>query len=447
VYSLAESVARNSLQTLMIAPPFSYLLDDDFMENNFTEKNTTATDPESDVDFSETGLFDEDNEPPVVPSGSKTFTVYEADNTTQVAPITACTSSITKLSEHQSLSETVTSTIITPSGKLVTKNSDMKINIKDSNKKLDTQAVPPNRHKSAAPTKRLEKIITSHLIPEDRKTKICDIMIYDIPIEWSYKKILNEFTAWGTTISATVKKQKKYQTVRVKIALSSLTVSSFDKGLWSYTLGKKVVQWYPRAWTLTDRKTREKFQLVIDNFPEGVDTTDLYNPNNASHAFITNFDVKAAKLIKTQDGKRKFIGFFESHKTYKAALTSKFSIENQPFKWTKNSYPQEQMKKASQKSSSRSSQKASVSTTLHKSSKSEKKKKTENSANSASQERSKKTSSKKSSKDKKSKSRNDRISAKSKKDKKLTAVLTELLVLLTGEEQKLKEKRRFRSRT
>jgi hypothetical protein len=293
----------------------------------------------------------------------------------------------------------------------------------------------------------LEKIITGHPIPEDRRTKIRDIMIYDIPIEWSYEKILNELTAWGTTISATVKKQKKYQTVRVKIALSSFTVSSFDKGLWSYTLGKKVVRWYPGAWTLADRKAREKFQLVIDNFPEGVDTTDLYNPANASHAFITNFDVKAAKLIKTQDGKRKFIGFFESHKTYKAALTSEFSIENQPFKWVTNSYLQEQKKKASQKSSSRSSQKASASTTSNKSPKSEKKKKTEKSANSTSQEGSKKKSSKKSSKDKKSKSRDDRTSAKSKKDKKLTAVLTELLVLLTGEEQNLKEKRRFRSRT
>jgi hypothetical protein len=431
----------------MTAPPFSYILDDNNMEEQYSEKNTTATDPESDVDFSETRLFDEDTEPPVVQSGSKSFTVYEADSTTQVAPITARTSKITKLSDNLSLSGSATSTILTPSGKLVTKNSEMEIDIEDSSEKLDTQAVPPNRQKSAAPSKRLEKIITGHPIPEDRRTKIRDIMIYDIPIEWSYEKILNELTAWGTTISATVKKQKKYQTVRVKIALSSFTVSSFDKGLWSYTLGKKVVRWYPGAWTLADRKAREKFQLVIDNFPEGVDTTDLYNPANASHAFITNFDVKAAKLIKTQDGKRKFIGFFESHKTYKAALTSEFSIENQPFKWVTNSYLQEQKKKASQKSSSRSSQKASASTTSNKSPKSEKKKKTEKSANSTSQEGSKKTSSKKSSKDKKSKSRDDRTSAKSKKDKKLTAVLTELLVLLTGEEQKLKEKRRFRSRT
>jgi hypothetical protein len=71
VYSLAESVARNSLQTLMTAPPFSYLLDENFMEETYTEKNTTATDPESDVDFSETGLFDEDTEPPVVQSRRK----------------------------------------------------------------------------------------------------------------------------------------------------------------------------------------------------------------------------------------------------------------------------------------------------------------------------------------------------------------------------------------
>jgi hypothetical protein len=55
----------------MTAPPFSYLLDENFMEETYTEKNTTATDPESDVDFSETGLFDEDTEPPVVQSRRK----------------------------------------------------------------------------------------------------------------------------------------------------------------------------------------------------------------------------------------------------------------------------------------------------------------------------------------------------------------------------------------
>jgi hypothetical protein len=252
VYSLAESVARNSLQTLMTVPPFSYLLDENFMEEQYSEKNTTATDPESDVDFSETCLFDEDTEPPVAQSGSKSFTVYEADSTTQVAPITARTSKITKLSDSLSPSGSATSTILTPSGKLVMKNSEMEIDIEDSSEKLDTQAVPPNRQKLAVPSKRLEKIITGHPIPEDRKTKIRDIMIYDVPIEWSYEKILNELTAWGTTISATVKKQKKYQTIRVKIALSSFTVSSFDKGLWSYTLGKKVVRWYPGAWTLAD---------------------------------------------------------------------------------------------------------------------------------------------------------------------------------------------------
>jgi hypothetical protein len=70
-------------------------------------------------------------------------------------------------------------------------------------------------------------------------------MIYDIPIEWSYKKILNKLTVWRTTISITVKKQKKYQTVRVKIALSSFMISFFDKGLWSYTFEKEVIQWYP----------------------------------------------------------------------------------------------------------------------------------------------------------------------------------------------------------
>ncbi|GBC03318.1 hypothetical protein RclHR1_05070002 [Rhizophagus clarus] len=78
---------------------------------------------------------------------------------------------------------------------------------------------------------RMEKILTRHVIPDDSKVNIRDIIIYDVPAKWSQEILLNHLTEWGTTISMMIKQQKKYMTVRVRIALSSFTVSSFDKGL------------------------------------------------------------------------------------------------------------------------------------------------------------------------------------------------------------------------
>jgi hypothetical protein len=48
----------------------------------------------------------------------------------------------------------------------------------------------------------------------------------------------------GTAISYTTKKQRKYQTLLVKIALYSFTLASFDQSLWIYTLGSTLVYWF-----------------------------------------------------------------------------------------------------------------------------------------------------------------------------------------------------------
>jgi hypothetical protein len=80
-----------------------------------------------------------------------------------------------------------------------------------------------------------KKIITGHNISEMAISNIRDIIIYDVTVTWSPKKILNELTGWGTTISYTTKKQHKYQTLLVKITLSSFTLTSFNQGLWMYS--------------------------------------------------------------------------------------------------------------------------------------------------------------------------------------------------------------------
>jgi hypothetical protein len=57
------------------------------------------------------------------------------------------------------------------------------------------------------------------------------------------------------------------------LTLPSFTVFSFDKG---YTLGNEVVCWISVNWNLSDRKNRKKFQQVLNGFPDGVDTRNLW---------------------------------------------------------------------------------------------------------------------------------------------------------------------------
>ncbi|GET65115.1 hypothetical protein GLOIN_2v1842417 [Rhizophagus irregularis DAOM 181602=DAOM 197198] len=71
----------------------------------------------------------------------------------------------------------------------------------------------------------------------------------------------------GHTIKLSVKRQHKYQTLRVKIGLNSFTLPQFNK-FWMTDLGGIPVRWFPASWTLRERKQREKFQAVIHDIPE-----------------------------------------------------------------------------------------------------------------------------------------------------------------------------------
>ncbi|GES97625.1 hypothetical protein GLOIN_2v1700277 [Rhizophagus clarus] len=133
-------------------------------------------------------------------------------------------------------------------------------------------------------------------------------MIYDIPAKWSHEILLNHLTKWGTTISMTIKRQKKYMTVHVRIALSSFTVSSFDKGLWMYLLGNTPIHWFPDSWSLKERQSHSRFHLAIYNFP------DCVPPN--------------ALQIRNR--------YFEKLEDLKRALAEDFTIKKAPYKWSKS---------------------------------------------------------------------------------------------------------------
>ncbi|RGB36293.1 hypothetical protein C1646_758261 [Rhizophagus diaphanus] len=57
---------------------------------------------------------------------------------------------------------------------------------------------------------------------------IRDIIVYDIPYTWSSEKISAELKLWGNPIKLSIKRQHKYQTLRVKIALFSFSLPQFN---------------------------------------------------------------------------------------------------------------------------------------------------------------------------------------------------------------------------
>ncbi|GBB91048.1 hypothetical protein RclHR1_18150001 [Rhizophagus clarus] len=85
-------------------------------------------------------------------------------------------------------------------------------------------------------------------IPDDKKHHVRDIFIYNIPISWSQEKIIAELQAWDDVISMTIKKQQKYQILRLKICLFFFILGSFDSNIWQYSLGSQAVRWFPVAY-------------------------------------------------------------------------------------------------------------------------------------------------------------------------------------------------------
>ncbi|CAB4436083.1 unnamed protein product [Rhizophagus irregularis] len=117
---------------------------------------------------------------------------------------------------------------------------------------------------------------------DDQREQVRDIIVYDIPYTWDVEKILGELTLWGHTIKLSVKRQHKYQTLRVKIVLNSFTLPQFNK-FWMTDLGG----------------------------------------------------------IPTSKGKRKLVGYFENWEaTLKALDTLQvFLITNKELKWCQHSVP------------------------------------------------------------------------------------------------------------
>jgi hypothetical protein len=180
--------------------------------------------------------------------------------------------------------------------------------------------ISAKRKKNTAPE--VANIITGyHPVDQEEAMRVRDILIYDIPSTWEPRKILAELKLWGNTILLATRRQHKYQTVKVTIALSSFTLPQLGK-YWTTDLGGIPVRWFPAKWTLKERKEREKFQAVIMDIPEEMTTASLW-VDQKPHEFLTSAEVKSFKIINLGKGKRKLVGYFENWEILRTALETK----------------------------------------------------------------------------------------------------------------------------
>uniref|UniRef100_U9ULD4 Uncharacterized protein n=1 Tax=Rhizophagus irregularis (strain DAOM 181602 / DAOM 197198 / MUCL 43194) TaxID=747089 RepID=U9ULD4_RHIID len=86
----------------------------------------------------------------------------------------------------------------------------------------------------------IQQVITGIKPDDNGILQIRDILVYDVPVSLTPEEILQQLTLWGKTISLQMKQQKKYQTVHLKIELTSFRLAQFkgnDGPVWTTDLG------------------------------------------------------------------------------------------------------------------------------------------------------------------------------------------------------------------
>ncbi|GBB97064.1 hypothetical protein RclHR1_29040001 [Rhizophagus clarus] len=88
-------------------------------------------------------------------------------------------------------------------------------------------------------------VITGYQPAHNSQAFIRDIIVYDIPAKWDNYTIINALSAWGKVISMTVKWQKKYKTLHVKLEISQL-FKNYEKHWMAPLMGFRV-RWFPAS--------------------------------------------------------------------------------------------------------------------------------------------------------------------------------------------------------
>ncbi|GBB85651.1 hypothetical protein RclHR1_12130008 [Rhizophagus clarus] len=158
-----------------------------------------------------------------------------------------------------------------------------------------SHTTPKDKKKKKVTDKSVEKLFVDTNIPDEKVNNIRDIFVYDVPSSWSHEKILAELKAWGDPISMTVKKQRKYQTLRIKICLSTFALASFEQGIWQYSLES-------RYWSTWERTA-------------------------PSQEMFGNLPIKAIKQFET-GGKASIVVFFEKYDDVEICRKTRFNFNH-----------------------------------------------------------------------------------------------------------------------
>ncbi|GBB97134.1 hypothetical protein RclHR1_29200002 [Rhizophagus clarus] len=94
--------------------------------------------------------------------------------------------------------------------------------------------------------------------------------------------IVTGFLPSPAIISIQVKRQKKYKTVRCKFEMNELFLEYDTNKSWMAPLNALPVRWFPASWSLKERKERERYQVVIEQPPDDMNTTTLALKENIS---------------------------------------------------------------------------------------------------------------------------------------------------------------------
>ncbi|GES87429.1 hypothetical protein GLOIN_2v1662849 [Rhizophagus clarus] len=165
-----------------------------------------------------------------------------------------------------------------------------------------------------------------------------DILIYDVPAKWENITLLDYLKTWGNVISVTVKKQKKYKTVRCKLEIMHAFDTWERDHLWIAPLGPVVVRWFPASWSLKERKERERFQAAVQGPPDSF-TADALAVKEHLTNFVNPLHIKAFKEVKNPDGTRKMIAYFERWEDLQNILNKESFWNGEKLSWCRHTVP------------------------------------------------------------------------------------------------------------
>ncbi|GET53259.1 hypothetical protein GLOIN_2v1871772 [Rhizophagus irregularis DAOM 181602=DAOM 197198] len=206
--------------------------------------------------------------------------------------------------------------------------------------KPDVKTSAKNSHKGKKSSElEATQILTGYEAVGEEQERIRDIIVDDILYTWNLQKILAELKFWENAIKCSVKRQHKYQTLQVKITLSSFALPQFNK-YWTTDLGGIPVRWFPASWTLRERKQRENFQAVIHDISEDMTMATLWMDRKTCE-FLMKCGASLFKIIQTSKGRRKLVAYFENWETTLRALdTPQFFVpDGKELKWCQHYVP------------------------------------------------------------------------------------------------------------